>query len=151
VLRLTNTIGPRMRVRDTRQTFLGIWLKSVIADVPFEVWGGDQLRDFTFVEDAVDALLLAAASEEANGRIYNLGGDCVITLKDLAETLVRANGGGCYSVREFPADRKRIDIGDYYADYSLIKSSLGWKPRVPLIEALRQTLAFYRQNFSHYV
>jgi len=151
VLRLTNTIGPRMRVRDSRQTFLGIWLKAVIADTPFEVWGGDQLRDFTFVEDAVDALLLAAASEDANGQIYNLGGDCVITLRDLAETLVKANGGGCYSVREFPPDRKRIDIGDYYADYSLIENSLGWKPRVPLQEALRLTLKFYRKDFSHYV
>lgn len=93
-LRLTNTIGPRMRVKDARQTFLGIWIKLLLEGNPFEVWGGEQLRDFTFVEDAVDAFLLAAANDDANGQIFNIGGDRVINIKDLAELLVQVNGGG---------------------------------------------------------
>lgn len=150
-LRLTNTIGPRMRIKDARQTFVGIWIRRLLEGKPFEVWGGEQLRDFTFVEDAVDAFLLAAVSDEANGVIFNLGGDRVISLKDLAELMVQINAGGSYSILPYPADRKPIDIGDYYADFSLIKRVLGWKPSVSLQDALVKTLAFYRENLQHYV
>jgi UDP-glucose 4-epimerase len=150
-LRLTNTIGPRMRVKDARQTFLGIWVRLLLEGKPFEVWGGEQLRDFTFVEDAVDAFLLAAASDAANGRIFNLGGDRVISLRDLAELLVQVNDGGNYTVRPYPCDRKPIDIGDYYADFSCIRSALGWEPKVPLPEALKRTLVFYRCHLKNYL
>ncbi len=150
-LRLTNTIGPRMRVVDARQTFLGIWIRLLLEGKPFEVWGGEQLRDFTYVDDAVDAFLMAAASDEANGQAFNLGDSGVISLRDLADLLVELNGEGEYVVREFPADRKRIDIGDYYADYTKIKSTLGWEPRFTLREALKHTLQFYREHLEHYV
>jgi len=150
-LRLTNTYGPRMRVKDARQTFLGLWIRLMVEGKPFEVWDGQQLRDFTYVDDAVDGFLLAAASEEANGQVFNLGGGSVISLKDLANLLTEVNGGGEYTVRSFPPDRKRIDIGDYYADYSRIRSALGWAPKVPLREGLACTLAFYRESLAHYL
>jgi len=150
-LRLTNTIGPRMRVKDARQTFLGFWIRLLIEGKPLEVWGGDQLRDFTFVEDVVDALLLSAASDEADGKIFNLGGERVISLKQLAELLVQVNGGGAYHVLPYPPDRKPIDVGDYYADFELIKSTLGWEPKIPLPQALELTLAFYRLHLAEYL
>src|SRR5438552_13621575 len=98
-----------MRVKDARQTFLGIWIRLLVEGKPFEVWDGHQLRDFTYVDDAVEAFLLAAASEKSNGQVFNLGGDCVISLKDLADLLVEINGGGHYTTRSFPSDRRRID------------------------------------------
>ncbi len=150
-LRLTNTFGPRMRVKDARQTFLGVWIRLLVEGKPFEVWEGPQVRDFTYVDDAVEAFLRAAASEEANGQVLNLGGDCVISLKDLADLLVQVNGGGEYIVRSFPADRRRIDIGDYYADFGRIRALLGWEPNVPLREGLARTMAFYRQHLEQYL
>ena len=151
VLRLTNTIGPRMRVRDARQTFVGIWMRRLLEGQPIEVWGGAQLRDFTYVDDAVEALLLSAARDDANGEVFNLGGDGVVSLKDLAALLVEINGGGEFVVREFPADRQRIDIGDYYSDFGKIRAALGWEPRTPLREALQRTLDFYRTHLGRYV
>jgi len=150
-LRLTNTYGPRMRVKDARQTFLGIWVRLLVEGKPFDVWDGHQQRDFTYVDDAVDALLMAAESEEANGQAFNLGGDCVISLKELANLLIEANGGGEYNVRPFPSDRRRIDIGDYYADDTRIRSVLGWEPKVTLREGLARTLAFYRHHLKYYL
>jgi UDP-glucose 4-epimerase len=150
-LRLTNTYGPRMRVKDARQTFLGIWIRLLLEGKPFEVWGGEQLRDFSYVSDAVDALLLAAACEEANGQIYNLGDKEIVSLEELAQLLIEANGGGEFVVRSYPADRKRIDIGDYYADYSKINQAVGWEPKVKLQEGLARTLAFYQQNLQYYI
>jgi UDP-glucose 4-epimerase len=150
-LRLTNTYGPRMRVKDARQTFLGVWIRSLVEGEPFEVWEGHQLRDFTYVDDAVDAFLIAAASEGANGGIFNLGGECVVSLKQLAELLVEVNGGGQFVTRSYPPDRKRIDIGDYYADFSLIRDALGWRPKTPLREGLSRTLRFYREHLQEYL
>jgi UDP-glucose 4-epimerase len=150
-IRLTNTYGPRMRVKDARQTFLGVWMRLLAEGQPFEVWGGKQVRDFTYVDDAVEALLRAAANDEANGKSYNLGGDRVVTLHELADLLVAANGGGQFVVREFPTGRKRIDIGDYYADDRLIRKELGWKPQVSLPDGLARTVQFYRQNLKYYL
>jgi len=150
-LRLTNTIGPRMRVKDARQTFVGTWIRQILEDKAFEVWDGGQVRDFTYVDDAVDALLLTASSEKTDGQVFNLGGTCVISLKELAELLIDVNGGGSYVVRSFPAERKKIDIGDYHADFSRIRSVLGWEPRVSLRDGLARTLAFYREHLKHYI
>ena len=150
-LRLTNTIGPRMRVKDARQTFVGVWVRRLVEGEPFEVWGGEQLRDFTYVDDAVEAFLLAAAKPEAVGEVFNLGGPPRVTLQRLAELLVEINRGGSFVVREFPADRRRIDIGDYFADGRLIARRLGWKPRTDLRTALEQTVAYYRRELRHYI
>jgi UDP-glucose 4-epimerase len=150
-LRLTNTIGPGMRVKDARQTFVGVWIRRLVEGLPFEVWGGAQLRDFTYVDDAVEAFLLAACHDEAIGRVFNLGGPPPVTLQHLAELLVAINGGGAFAVREFPGDRTKIDIGDYYADDRLIERKLGWRPRTDLKTMLARTLEFYRRELRHYV
>lgn len=150
-LRLTNTIGPRMRVKDARQTFVGVWVRNLLEGQPIEVWGGEQLRDFNYVDDAVDALLLAAISDDANGRVFNLAGETVVSLKDLAGLLVDIHGQGSAAIRPFPDDRRRIDIGDYYADASLIRQVLGWEPRVSLREGLRRTIDFYREHLPRYL
>jgi UDP-glucose 4-epimerase len=150
-LRLTNTIGPGMRVKDARQTFVGVWIRDLIQGKPFEVWGGAQRRDFTYVDDAVEAFLLAAIRPEAEGRVFNLGGPPPVTLLKLAELLVELNGGGAFRVRSFPPDRRKIDIGDYYADDRLIGRVLGWRPRTDLRTALGRTLAYYRRELRHYL
>jgi UDP-glucose 4-epimerase len=150
-LRLTNTYGPRMRVKDARQTFLGVWIRLVVEGRPFEVWDGHQLRDFTFVDDVVEAFLAAALDDRANGRAINLGGVEVVSLKDLAQLLVDVNGGGEFVQRDFPAERKRIDIGDYYANFDLARVALDWAPRVALREGLAETLTFYREHLAAYL
>jgi len=150
-LRLTNTYGPGMRVKDARQTFLGIWVRRLIDKKSIQIFGdGKQRRDFNFVTDVVDALLRAAASDAANGQVFNLGHNEHVTLKDLAAWLLKLNGGGSHELIPFPGDRKAIDIGDYYADFRKIEKSLGWQPRVALEQGLRETLEYYRANHAHY-
>jgi UDP-glucose 4-epimerase len=150
-LRLTNTFGPRMRVRDARQTFLGLWLRIVVEGGELAIYGdGRQVRDFNYVDDVVDGLLLVAADDQANGQVYNLGGDEPINLLHLAQLLVELAGKGSYRLVPWPANRKRIDIGDYYGDYRKILSKVGWCPRVTLEEGLRRTLRYYEEHRSHY-
>ena len=150
-LRLTNTIGPRMRVKDARQTFVGLWIRQLLEGKAIEVWGGKQLRDFTDIEDAVDAFLLAATSAATKGQIYNLGGSEVVELASLAKQMVEVHGTGEYVVRDFPVDRRAIDIGDYYADFAKIRLELGWAPKKALHETIESTMNYYREFLSHYV
>ncbi len=151
VLRLTNIIGPRMRVRDARQTFVGIWIRNLIDKKPIDVWGGGQLRDLLDVEDCVDAFLRAAEQEKAVGQIYNVGSPDHISLAELAREMVAVNGGGEVITREFPADRKRIDIGDYCTDATKIREALHWSARTPLRDTLARCFDYYRPCMAHYV
>ncbi|MGZ6347707.1 MAG: GDP-mannose 4,6-dehydratase [Anaerolineales bacterium] len=150
-LRLTNTYGPRMRVVDARQTFLGLWIRQMIANQEIFVYGdGKQKRDFNYIDDAVEALLLAAVSPKADGEIYNLGAADVISLQELAEEMIELNGSGTFKLVPFPPDRKAIDIGDYYGDYSKIERDLGWKPAIGLRDGLKRTLEYYRAYGEKY-
>ena len=151
-LRLTNTYGPRMRVKDARQTFLGIWIKNLIEGRPIEVWGeGLQVRDFNYVDDVTDGMIMAALSEQSSGQIYNLGSPEHVTLKDLAALMINVHGKGEYQVIPFPEDRKPIDIGDYYADYGKIRTALNWNPRLSLEQGLTRTLHYYYQFIQEYL
>ena len=150
-LRLTNTYGPRMRVKDARQTFVGWWLRRLVEGGEIEIFGdGQQIRDLNYVDDAVEALLLAAVREEAIGQVYNLGHPEPISLLDLARLMIELNGAGSYRILPFPPDRKRIDIGDYQGDYRKIQSELGWQPRTSLREGLKRTLRYYHEHREHY-
>jgi UDP-glucose 4-epimerase len=150
-LRMTNVYGPRMRIKDARQTFLGWWLRCIVDRRELQVYGdGHQIRDFTHVEDAVKALLLAGADSVADGKIYNLGGDEPISLLDLAKLMVEINGAGSFRIIPFPPERKAIDIGDYRGDYRKIQEELGWHPSVPLRRGLEETIRYYRDHGACY-
>lgn len=150
-LRLTNTYGPRMRVKDARQTFLGVWIRDALTGRAIRVFGdGEQRRDFNHVDDVVDALILAATRDEATGKAYNLGGHEVVSLKELATLVVELAPDAGFELVPFPPDRKAIDIGDYYADHSMIERELGWAPKVALRDGLERTLAFYREHGANY-
>lgn len=151
VLRLTNVFGPGMRIKDARQIFLGIWTRRLLEGAEFEVWGGRQLRDFTYVDDVGMAFLLAAVTQEVWGRVWNVGGCPPISLLDLAELMLDLRGGGSYKLCEFPADRKKIDIGDYYSDDRAFRSLTGWAPQIDLRVGLARTLDYYASRMQHYV
>ncbi len=151
VLRLTNTYGPSMRVKDARQTFVGIWIKSVVEGSTFKIFGdGSQKRDFNYVEDVVDAMVLAATRDLAVGKIYNLGSKEVVSLNQLAKILVSSTSSGLFEKVPFPADRKMIDIGDYFSNFDLINQELGWAPLIHLADGLQKTVEYYRRFSKNY-
>jgi UDP-glucose 4-epimerase len=151
VLRLTNTYGPAMRVKDDRQTFLGTWLRLAVLGEELAIFGdGSQRRDFTYVDDAVEAFLLAAEREEADGEVFNLGGDESISLLELAELLVELAPEASFRLVPFPDERLSIDIGDYVANDVKIRERLGWAPSVGLREGLARSLDYYRAHAKAY-
>jgi nucleoside-diphosphate-sugar epimerase len=151
VLRLTNTYGPRQRINDDRQGVAAVFLRQALLGKTIDLYaGGHQRRDFNYVEDVVDALLLAANNPRCHSRVFNLGAarphsllDFTAVLRELCEFAIR-----CVP---FPSDQKIIDIGDYYGDYSAFREVTGWEPRTSLEEGLRHTIAFYREQGNGYL
>jgi len=150
-LRLTNTYGPRQLMRHSRAGFTGWLVHQAIDGEEITIFGdGSQLRDFTFVEDAVEGFLLCGASDETDGKVYNLGGEKPYSLAEFADMLVALCGSGSYRLVPFPEERRRIDVGSTYCAYDRIARDVGWSPRVNLESGLRLTIDYFRQNRRHY-
>jgi len=152
ILRLTNTYGPRMRIKDARQTFLGIWIRRLLEGQPMQIFGdGTQVRDYNFVEDVVDAMLVTALSDNSYGQVYNLGSEQSLSLTDTARIMSDLHQNAPFEYVPFPKARKSIDIGDYQGSFEKIKSQLGWMPRTDFREGMRQTIDYYKQHFEKYI
>lgn len=151
-LRMTNTYGPRQLIRHNRQGFIGWFMKKVILGEEIQLFGdGQQKRDFNHVDDAVDAFLRAGAMDAADGQIFNLGDETPVSLLDLVKTMIEVAGQSSYSLTPFPPERKRIDIGDFYADTTKVRTTLGWKPQMPLRKGLEQTIEYYKRHKDRYL
>jgi UDP-glucose 4-epimerase len=151
-LRLTNIYGPRLLIKHNRQGFIGWFIRLVLEDREIQVFGdGAQVRDFVYVDDAVDAFLRAGACEACNGAAFNVGGDEQVSHRDLVALLVELAGAGRYRFVEWPPEKKIIDIGSFYADSSLFRRASGWAPAVAMREGLTRTLSFYREHLPQYL
>ncbi len=151
-LRLTNCYGPRQRIRDAHQNFLGVWLRCALECRSFEVWGGEQLRDLTYVDDVTEAFLAAAATPACHGRIFNIGGAAPEPLRQIAGRLVEIAGNGlCYKMCEFPVERARMDIGSYHADDTAFRKATGWSASVSLGDGLRRSIEWFRPRMTAYL
>ena len=151
-LRLTNIYGPRQLVKHNRQGFVGWFIRLIVEDQEIEIFGdGSQMRDFVYVDDACDAFLRAGASDHCNGQVFNVGGLAPITHRDLVQLMIEvARSGRCRFV-DWPAEKKAIDIGSFYADSTRFRSATGWEPRVDLRDGLTRTFAFYREHLGRYL
>lgn len=149
-LRLTNTYGPKQLLHHNRQGFVAWFIRKAIDGDVIELFGeGRQRRDLNYVDDVVEALLVAGASEAAEGQIYNLGEE-PISLFDLAAEMISLTGHGSMICVPFPPERQLIDIGNCYSSYQKIETALGWRPRTPLRVGLARTIEFYKKNRAHY-
>ena len=119
-----------MRIKDARQTFLGIWIRNLLEKKPIHVYGnGLQRRDYNYVDDVVDALLIAATRPEARGKIYNLGAPEPLSLEDTARLMCKLSEEP-HMKDSIPGrtqgDRRRRLV----CDYKQLQSTFDWDPKV---------------------
>ena len=152
VLRLTNTYGPRMRIKDARQTFLGIWIRNLIEGKAIQVYGdGQQRRDYNYVDDLLDALILASTENKAIGKVFNLGAPDPMSLKETAEIMCSEIGLASWNLVPFPEDRKAIDVGDFTCDYSSFSSAFGWKPKIKFADGIKRSFEYFKNEIEYYI
>lgn len=147
--RLTNTYGPRMPLGEAAQGFVGTFISRALSGDRVEVYGkGDQLRDFCYVDDVVEALVLAAGAAKAAGnRVYNLGSTEVRSVADFVDIL----HGACsfeHVLIPFPAECSAIETGSYYTDFQRFSAEYGWSPVITLEEGLRRTVSYCRERLT---
>jgi UDP-glucose 4-epimerase len=151
-LRLTNVYGPRQLIKHNRQGFIGWFIRLAVEGGEIQIYGdGSQLRDFVYVDDVVDAFLLAGATDAVNGEVFNVGSPDPVSHRELVEILLEEAGQGSVTFVEWPEEKRRIDIGSFYSDSTRFAKATGWSRQVPLREGLRRTLAYYRANLAHYL
>jgi UDP-glucose 4-epimerase len=151
-LRLTNVYGPRQLIRHNRQGFIGWFIRLALEGREIQIYGdGSQVRDFVHVDDVADAFLRAGVLDTCNGDVFNVGGAEPIAHRDLVQMLIEEAGRGSVRFVEWPAEKRRIDIGSFYSDSTKFTTTTGWQPSITLRDGLRSTLAFYRQYFDKYV
>ena len=150
-LRLTNVYGPRQLIKHSRQGFIAWFIRLAIENKAIQIYGdGSQLRDFVFVDDAADAFLRAGAGDACNGEVFNVGGDRAVSPPELAALLVEIAGSGCVTHVDWPADKKAIDIGSFYADSTKFTRATGWQATTALRDGLCRTVEFYRRHLNRY-
>lgn len=148
-LRLSNVFGPRQLLDGEHQGFMAVFIARALRGEPIVLFGdGAQRRDCIYVEDAVEALLLAGASARATGEVFNIGHHRDHSLLEIAETVVEAAGGGEVVHAPWPKRHERIAVGSYRSDYGKAARMLGWEPRWDLEEGVRATVAFCRARLS---
>ena len=151
-LRLTNVYGPRQLIKHSRQGFIGWFIRVVLENKEVQIYGdGTQLRDFVYVDDAVDAFLRAGANDVVNGEVFNVGGFEPIQHRELVELMIRIAASGRFRCTPWPPEKQAIDIGDFYSDSSKIASTLGWHAATTLADGLKRTFEYYRAHFEQYV
>jgi UDP-glucose 4-epimerase len=150
-LRLINTYGPRQLVKHPRQGFVGWFIKQAIEGQEIQLYGdGQQLRSFNFIDDVVNALLIAGWNDRLNADYFNLAGVRPVPLEEFVKILLKAAGGGSYRIVQFPPEKKAIDIGSVYSSAAKFNAASGWTARVSIEEGLPPTLEYYRKNRSKY-
>ncbi len=151
MLRITNTYGPRAQMRHSRFGVANWFVRLAIDNETIRIFGdGKILRDFLYVDDCVEAILIAGAHESAAGEIFNVGVDQPTTFLELAEALIEVAGSGRWEFAPFTPERQAQEPGDFYSDIAKIRTRLGWAPRTPFREGLRRTVEYYRKNKHFY-
>jgi len=149
-LRMTNVYGPRHQMQHSRQGVVNWFMRQLMDEETIRLYGdGSQIRDLNYVDDVCNALLLAMASGKTNGRAYNIGGEA-FSLKEIVEIMIKVYGTGEYKLIPFPADAKKIEIGDYVADSSKFRKATGWMVKVPIQEGFKKTFEYYKKYKGKY-
>lgn len=152
-VRIANPFGPMASISNPGYCIVNWFIAKAIRGEELPIYGdGMQLRDYIFIDDVVDAMVVAGADDNSNGQVYNVGSGKGIMFKDMAQKIVDASGNDKAKLKfiEWPADAKNRETGHFTADISKIKRELDWQPTHILEDSLMKTMDFYKKNMKYY-
>lgn len=149
--RIANPYGPRGQMKHSKYTIINWFIRQAMDDQIITVFGdGDQIRDYIYISDLVEALVRAGAAEHIEHEIYNVGSGIGTPFVDMVHRIVEIVGSGRVEHVEWPSNYVNVETGDYVTDISKIRGHLDWEPHVPLEEGIHRTWQFYQENRVHY-
>jgi len=150
-LRLANPYGPHQQMKHSKYGIVNWFIRLALEGKPLTIFGeGRQQRDYIFNQDLAEAFLELAVTPGTAGQVYNVGSGTGMAFGDMARMVAAAVPGTAVVQVEWPADRYFVETGDYISDISKITTATPWRPRTSLVEGIRRTVAFYRENREHY-
>lgn len=150
-LRITNTFGPRHQMAHDEYGVFNWFIRKAMDNEVIPLFGdGRILRDYLYIDDLIDSLITVALSDNAYGEVYNVGTGIPLSFLDLAQKIIEIAGSGKINYTEFTTERKALEPGDYYADITKIKNTIGWEPKVSLDDGINKTIEFYKKNKAEY-
>ncbi|HMF98141.1 MAG TPA: NAD-dependent epimerase/dehydratase family protein [Vicinamibacterales bacterium] len=149
IARLTNPYGPGQPGDRTAYGVVNRLIHLALADQPLPIYGdGSQLRDYIYVDDAVEALLRLGVAPEAAGHTYNVGSGVGTPIIGMARAITEIAGTGTIQFVPWPAMAAVVETGDFVANTARIRRELGWAPAIGLHDGLSRTVAFYRSPMA---
>lgn len=152
-IRINNTYGERGQIKHDDYGLVNWWIRQALLNEQIIINGdGLQTRDFNYIKDVVDAMILVAQSDKTNGEIFMLGSGKETSIRKLIELILKTTDSKMeIKSQPWPKDRKSIEIGNFLVDFSKIKNTLGWRPRTDLEEGIRLTVEFYKKRLKEYL
>ena len=143
VVRLANVFGPRSNIKTPDFGFMNYFIGLALQNKAITVYGeGAQLRNVTFVQDCVEALVAASAAPGSDGEVFFAVGDRQFSVADIARAITEHVGGKVQFV-EWPKERQAIDIGDAVISNEKIRKALNWEPKIAMAEGLKKTREYF--------
>lgn len=152
VLRIANPYGIRQQIKHSKYSLPGWFMRLAMEGKPIKIFGdGNQLRDYIYVSDIVEAFLGVGAMETTNGEIFNCGSGTTRRFRDMAETIVKVVGRGSVEYVPWPKDYERVETGDVSLNIAKLSRAIGWFPHISLEEGIQQMCAYYQKYKEHYI
>lgn len=150
-LRVTNTFGPRHQMAHNEYGVFNWFIRKAMDNEVIPIFGdGRILRDYLYIDDLVNSLVMISENEQSYGDVYNIGSGVPVSFIDLANVIIKIAGTGRVEYTDFTSERKALEPGDYYANITKIKEAIGWKPETSMEEGIKKTIEFYKKNKKNY-
>ncbi|NOS86138.1 MAG: NAD-dependent epimerase/dehydratase family protein [Ignavibacteria bacterium] len=150
-LRVTNTFGPRHQMAHNEYGVFNWFIRKAMDNEVIPIFGdGRILRDYLYIDDLVNSLVMIAENEESYGDVYNIGSGVPVSFIELANIIIKIAGSGRVEYTDFTSERKALEPGDYYANITKIKEAIGWEPETSMEDGIKKTIEFYKKNKKNY-
>ena len=152
ILRLTNPYGPRQQVKHNKYSLVGWFIRQAMEEKTISIYGkGQQLRDYIFIEDIAEAMILSAANPLAIGEIINIGSGISTKFCDMVNSVISCVKKGSMEFIPWPENYEKIETGDVSIDISKLYKITSWQPKYSIQEGIHLTHEYYKQHLWKYI
>ena len=150
-LRLTNIYGPRSQMKSSHFGVVNWFIRLAMDGETIKVFGDGKIkRDFVYIDDCIDAMILTALEDKCVGEIFNVGNDQPTNFLELVKVLCKLKKDCKWEFTPFSPERAAQEPGDFYSDISKIRKFTGWEPKTDLTEGVKRSIDFYSKYKSKY-